>query len=244
VSTSIVIAAGLVFLFAGFVKGVIGLGLPTVSMGLLGLIMTPAEAAALVVVPSLATNLWQLASGSRLRPLLARLWPMLIGICIGTAAGATLMSGIGDEASARALGLVLALYAAAGLALPRLAVPRRAEPVLGPLTGIVTGIVTAATGVFVIPAVPYLQAIGLAKEELIQALGLSFTVSTIALATSLASSGTLAAGVAGASLLALAPAAAGMMLGRLVLSRIAPATFRLWFFLGLLALGVHLGLRG
>jgi uncharacterized membrane protein YfcA len=241
---SIVLAAALVFLFAGFIKGVIGLGLPTVSMGLLGLIMTPAEAAALVVVPSLATNLWQLASGSHLRSLLARLWPMLLGICLGTAGGFTLVSGIGDEASARALGTVLGLYAAAGLALPRFALPRRAEPVMGPLTGLATGIVTAATGVFVIPAVPYLQAIGLAKEELVQALGLSFTVSTVALATSLALTGTLGAGVAGASLLALIPAAAGMMLGRLVLSRIAPATFRLWFFLGLLALGVHLALRG
>ena len=241
---SIVIAAALTFLFAGFVKGVIGLGLPTVSMGLLGLITTPAEAAALVVVPSLATNLWQLASGSHLRPLLTRLWPMLLGICLGTAAGAVLVSGIGESASTRALGLVLALYAAAGLALPKLALPRRAEPVMGPLAGIATGIVTAATGVFVIPAVPYLQAIGLAKEELVQALGLSFTVSTVALAASLALTGTLAAPVAGASLLALVPAAVGMMLGRLVLSRIAPAAFRIWFFLGLLALGLHLALRG
>ncbi|MGA8562166.1 MAG: sulfite exporter TauE/SafE family protein, partial [Pseudolabrys sp.] len=35
-----VIAA--VFLLAGFVKGAIGLGLPTVSIGLLGLLMSPA----------------------------------------------------------------------------------------------------------------------------------------------------------------------------------------------------------
>jgi hypothetical protein len=29
-----------------------------------------------------------------------------------------------------------------------------------------------------------------------------------------------------------------------VLARFAPATFRLWFFLGLLGLGIHLALRG
>jgi hypothetical protein len=50
---------------------------------------------------------------------------------------------------------------------------------------------TAATGVFVIPAVPYLQALGFDREELMKALGLSFTVSTVALAWSLAGSGTL-----------------------------------------------------
>ena len=54
------------FLLAGFVKGVIGLGLPTVSVGLLGLLMTPAQAAAILVVPSLVTNVWQAAVGGGL----------------------------------------------------------------------------------------------------------------------------------------------------------------------------------
>ena len=72
--------ATIAFLIAGFVKGVIGLGLPTVAIGLLGLVMPPAEAAALLVVPSLVTNVWQLAAGPSLMTLLRRLWPMLLGI--------------------------------------------------------------------------------------------------------------------------------------------------------------------
>jgi uncharacterized protein len=59
------------FLLAGFVKGVIGLGLPTVSIGLLGLLMTPAQAAAILVVPSLVTNTWQAAVGGGLLALAA-----------------------------------------------------------------------------------------------------------------------------------------------------------------------------
>ena len=55
------IVATLTFLIAGFVKGVIGLGLPTVSMGLLSLVMAPAKAASLLIVPSFVTNVWQLA---------------------------------------------------------------------------------------------------------------------------------------------------------------------------------------
>jgi hypothetical protein len=55
------IAATLTFLLAGLVKGVIGLGLPTVSMGLLSLVMAPAKAASLLIVPSFVTNVWQLA---------------------------------------------------------------------------------------------------------------------------------------------------------------------------------------
>jgi hypothetical protein len=78
------------------------------------------------------------------------------------------------------------------------------------LIGALTGLATAATGVFAIPAVPYLGALNLDKEEMIQALGLSFTVSTIALAAALAADGGFALGDIGASTAALAPALLGM----------------------------------
>ena len=81
-----------VFLLAGFVKGVIGLGLPTISMSLLVLFMPPPKAAALLIVPSLITNVWQMFAGANLVALVRRLWPMLAGVCLGTWAGAGLMT--------------------------------------------------------------------------------------------------------------------------------------------------------
>ena len=137
----------------------------------------------------------------------------------------------------------LVLYAASGLAPLRLEVPARLEPWLAPLIGAATGAVTATTGVFVIPAVPYLQALRLAPDELVQALGLSFTVSTVALAAALAGDDAFRWPSAGASLIALAAAFGGMQLGAAVRARMHPATFRRWLFIGLGALGVHLMLR-
>jgi hypothetical protein len=81
------------FLLAGMVKGVVGLGLPTVAMGLLGLVMPPVEAAALLLVPSLVTNVWQLLAGPRFGALLRRLRGMMLGVCVGTWAGAGLIAG-------------------------------------------------------------------------------------------------------------------------------------------------------
>ena len=72
-SAAILAAIAGAFLLAGFVKGVIGLGLPTVSIGLLGLLMTPAQAAAILVVPSLVTNVWQAVVGGGFLAL-ARRW--------------------------------------------------------------------------------------------------------------------------------------------------------------------------
>lgn len=229
-----------VFALAGFVKGVIGLGLPTISMGFLALVMPPIEAAALLVLPSLLTNIWQMLSGPALASAIARLWPMMLAICVGTWAAAGLMTGAYASSMTALLGLTLTLYALSGSTAIRFGLPKRGEPWLGPLVGGLTGILTAATGVFVIPAVPYLQAIGLEKDELVQALGFSFTVSTLALAANVARAGALTASVAAITLVALAAAAAGMWLGKTLRARLRPQTFRRWFFSGLFLLGLYL----
>ncbi len=233
----------LTFLLAGLVKGLIGLGLPTVAIGLLSLLMAPAQAAALLVVPSLVTNVWQLAAGPRFLGLARRLWTMMLAIGLGTWAGAGILTGSRTGVTMVALGCALVAYAVLGLAAVRLSVPARIEPWLSPIIGAATGLVTGATGVFVIPAVPYLQALGLDKDELVQALGLSFTVSTVALAGALARGGALDVSMS-STVLALAPALLGMVVGQYARSRIEPRIFRLCFFWGLLALGAHLILQG
>jgi len=234
----------LVFILAGFTKGIVGLGLPTIAMGLLAIMLPPAEAAALLILPSLVTNVWQMLDGPHLRRLLHRLWPLNVGVCLGTWLGAAMLAGIGGRHGGLALGLALMAYAASGLAARRLVVPRTAEPVLGPVAGALTGGITAATGVFVIPAVPYLQAIGLQKDELVQALGLSFTVSTLALAVALAGADAFASDLVLPSVMAVVMALAGMRLGQVVRAGLKPETFRWCFFTGLLALGTYLALRG
>jgi uncharacterized membrane protein YfcA len=232
------------FLLAGLVKGVIGLGLPTVAMGLLGLAMPPAYAAALLLVPSLLTNVWQLLAGPRFGALFRRLWGMMLGIVAGTLAGSGLITGATAPVAPTALGGALALYAVVGLAKLRLSVPPGLERWAGPVVGAATGLVTGATGVFVIPAVPYLGSLGLDRDDLVQALGLSFTASTLALAAGLAWHGALPLQAAGISLLALVPALAGMALGGRLRARVRPETFRLCFFVGLLVLGGELVWRG
>lgn len=232
------------FVLAGAVKGIIGLGLPTVAMGLLGLAMPPAQAAALLIVPSTLTNLWQLAAGGHLGALLRRLWPMLVMIFIGTLLGSAWLGIDSGAWAAHALGAALLVYALYGLCHPGLHLAVRHETWLGPLSGVVTGIITAATGVFVIPAVPYLQALGLNRDQMVQALGLSFSVSTLALAIGLAGQGVLGGEALGASLVVLAPALLGMLLGQWLRQRISAALFKRCFFIGLGLLGAHLLLNG
>ena len=232
------------FMLAGFVKGVIGLGLPTVAIGLLGLLMSPAQAAAILLVPSLATNTWQFVVGGELLALLRRMWPMLTGICIGTFIGAAWLPNGNSGKATVWLGTALVLYAALGLIKIQFKVPLRAEVWLGLLMGTATGAITVATGIFVLPGTPYVQALQFERDRMVQALGLSFTVSTVTLAAALGHAGEIHVTLLGPALVALAAALIGMWLGQLVRGRIRAETFRLCFFVGLLLLGAHLALRG
>jgi uncharacterized membrane protein YfcA len=241
--TYIAIVTG-AFTLAGFVKGVIGLGLPTVSIGLLSLVMAPVEAVALLVVPSLVTNIWQLVIGPNFRPLLARQWTMLVSICVGIALGSYLFGTVQFPGAKRWLGVSLLAYAVLGASPVRFHVRQRDEQLLSPVIGALTGLLASITGVFMIPNVPYLQALGLDRDDLIQALGLSFTVSTVALGVGLAAEGSLHVATLGASLLTLVPALGGMAIGQAVRNRISPAMFRACFFVGIALLGAELALQG
>ena len=231
------------YVLAGSVKGVIGMGLPTVALALLASVMTPAQAAAILIAPSIVTNLWQMLAGPYLLAVIARLAPMLAGLCVGAWAGAGILTGGNSRQAALGLGLALIAYAALGLSRITFSIPRRLEIFIGPLVGLATRLIMAATGVFVIPALPYMQAIGLEKDELVQALGLHFTVSTLALAGVLWSGNVFDAQIATLSLIAIVPALIGMIAGQRIRRYLSIATFRFCLFALLLILGLQLAVR-
>ncbi|WP_145323314.1 MULTISPECIES: sulfite exporter TauE/SafE family protein [Rhizobium] len=228
------------FFIAGMVKGVTGMGLPTVAMGVLGTLISPLTAASLLIVPSFVTNVWQLLAGPSFGVLARRFSPLVSTIIVGTFAGSYLLAAGDTHMTSAALGAALLLYAGYALLARQLRVPQTLEPLLSPVIGMVTGLLTGATGVFVVPAVPYLQALGLEKEVLVQALGLSFTVSTVALAAALAWHGAFHVDNLALSTLAIAPALAGMWAGQVIRNRVSPATFRRGFLVCLLLLGAEM----
>ena len=242
-SEQLYIYLSLIFILAGFVKGVTGMGLPTVAMGLLGMFMPLPIAAALLVIPSFVTNMLQLFTGPSVRLIISRLWLMMLLIVVGTVSASSLLITINPAWSAFALGVALIVYAAFALVSPSLTVSQASEKWLSPVIGGVTGVITGATGVFVMPAVPFLQSLRFNKDELVQALGLSFTVSTVALAVGLYLHDAFRVEQFSLSFLSILPALAGMWLGQKVRARIGAKRFRQCFLLFLIVLGMELILR-
>jgi uncharacterized membrane protein YfcA len=233
-----------VFLIAGFVKGVAGFGLPTVSIALLALFRPLPEAMALMLVPSLATNVWQAVAGGTLRQVAPR-----IGVFLACSAGAAFLAA-GQLARADAvllsglLGLCLVVSATVALAAPNLPAPApRTEIWLGPPMGIASGAIAGLTGSYLVPAAPWLQAIRLPRDQFVQGFGLGVVMVNGAMAAGLAGSGMLPAGLGLASCIGLAPAFLGMEAGRRLRARLNEAAFRRVVQVALGALGAWLVLR-
>lgn len=237
---SLIVLIAAVFAVAGFVKGVIGLGLPTVSMGLLAVAMTPVQALTIVILPALVTNVWQTFVGPYLRDIVRRLWPLMLGTVIGIWSCGGLMTGPYARSGAIVLGLLLVVYALVSLVKFTFSVVPAHEKWIGGIVGLASGAIAAATGVQVIPSMPFMQSIGMEKEELVQALGVFFTVATLAQAFNVTSAGLLNASTAIPGVVAMAAAFAGMFIGQAVRNRLQPEAFRRWFLIAMLLLGLYL----
>lgn len=232
----------IVFTLAGAVKGISGMGLPTVAMSLLGLWMPATQAAALLVTPSLATNLAQ-CQGPHARALVRRLWPLWLGLILAAVWAPGL--GHGSDSTARQLlGVALVLYGLWGLCKPALPSLSGRSRWLGAMAGLLTGLITASTAVFVLPMVPYLQALRLDKDEMVQALGLSFGVATLALAVRLGWGGGVGTWLTPWTLWALMAAFAGLWLGSLLRARLSGTAFQRTLFVIFIGLGLANLLKG
>ena len=229
-----------VFLLAGGVKGVVGLGLPTVAVALLSAVFGIEAALPLLVIPSFVTNVWQGAIGGRAMALFRRFAIALAIIPVTTWIGYHYIFTAAPAAMERVLGAILMLYAGAGLATLRLTVPAGAEPVLSPLVGVVNGLVTGVSGTFTTPLVMYLEALGLERDELVQMMGIAFSVSTAALAGVLILHGAYRIDAGYVSAAAVVPAIAGMVAGARLRARLTPAAFRKWLLVALAVLGLKL----
>lgn len=232
-----------VFLFAGAVKGVVGLGLPTVAIGLLTALVGLSEGMVLMVIPSLVTNLWQALAGGALMTIVRRVWGLLLAVCIGAWVGVDLF-GRSDTALLTALlGVMLIAYSVFGMVSPKLPSPGRHEGWLSPVLGAISGVLTGLTGTFFMPGVPYFQTLGFSRDIMVQAMGVLFLVSTASLAVALGGDGRLDTEIGAVSAFATVPALLGMVLGARLRRQLSEQRFQQALLVALLLLGSYIAVR-
>ena len=233
-----------IFLLAGMVKGVIGLGLPTVSLAALTVAVDLPAAVALMVVPSAVTNIWQGLDGRYFRELIRRFWLMLLASVVGVWFSYGLLLATNPKAMTALLGVVLIVYAAISMRRPRPTPWPGQERFVSPLVGLVTGGLAGATGSLVMPVVAYLQTLNLERDALVQMMGICFAVSTCAIGLAIVEHGSYDKQLLLLSIAALLPAILGMKLGQRLRRRLSERVFRNTLFIGLLIIGIRLVWKG
>jgi uncharacterized membrane protein YfcA len=233
-----------IFFAAGVVKGIAGFGLPAISLGLLALTRPLPEALPLILLPTIATNVWQAFAGGALGLTLSRLWSFFLAAALGTLAAAGMLSRVDAMLLTGLLGILLMVSSALALVAPRWPVPSpRSERLLSPLMGVLSGILVGLTGSFIMPAAPWLTALRLSPSIFVQSLGLGALLTTICLSAAMASQGLIPPHLALVSCAVLIPAFLGMSLGRQIRLKLPEQRFRIVVQIFLLALGSYLGVR-
>lgn len=235
----VVVAAG-AFVVAGIAKGAIGMGMPPIALGLMTLAVPLGDALAFLVLPTITTNVFQALYGQRFAVLLRRFGGMAIASAVGVIGIVVLVGKLGSAGMVGWLGLVLVLYAAIALFAWRPTMPRAAEVWASPLVGLASGAVAGLTGMAAVPFLPYMQSLQIARDELVQGMGIMFVVIMGALAVALVQQNILTTANALGSVFALVPTFLGVWLGQRIRRRISPEMFRKVFLYGMLALGLHM----
>ncbi len=238
--TEILIIIMAAYLAAGLVKGATGLGFSTTCLPLLALAIGLKDALPLVIIPSFSSNVVIMRAAGHFRETLRRFWPLYVALVPGLAAGLWALSVVDGAQAAAVLGAVLMLYAIYALAMKPKPMRAHLERPLAPLTGLLTGFVNGLTGSQVMPLLPYVFALQLDPNRLVQAINISFTSSSVVMAIGLLhlnlfDSGDLAISVAG-----IVPAIGGAAIGNQLRKRLMPEVFRKLVLVVLLSLGAVL----
>lgn len=173
------------YLFAATAKGITGLGFSTTCLPILALIVGLKDALALVIVPSIWSNLVVMRQAGRFHEAVGRFWSMLLALLPGLALGLWALSHIGSVQAGGVLGVILLVWCAFSYLTPNLNLPAQWERVLGPVSGVLTGLVNGVTGSQVMPVVPFLMSLGLDRNLFVQAVNCSFTLSSLVMAIGL-----------------------------------------------------------
>lgn len=231
------------FFVAGLVKGTLGVGLPMVVIAILATTISLPVAIGLTLLPGIVMNVWQAVVGGGLVELFRRLWTLLAMTIVGIWIGVQILAGGNSALLLTVLAIILITYSSWSLARAQLPPPGRLEPVLSPVVGFAAGLTVGMVGNFMVPGVLYHQALGLSRDRLVQALGISFVVTAVAMLVFMSRLAMVDSSTMVVSCGAMVPGMVGMAIGQQLRKVLDEAQFRVLFFIGLLVAGVYMLVR-
>jgi hypothetical protein len=231
------------FLFAAFVKGVTGLGFSTTALPFLVYTLGIKDALPLLIIPSITSNLIVMRDAGQIRPAAFRFRWLYLPVVPGIVLGLWLLNWLDPIVSSAVLGIALISYCAIAWLQPNFRMGSKIAKALEIPVGFTTGLINGVTGSQVLPVLPFFLSLQLERNMFIQAINVSFTLSSLVMAAGLWKLGLMTLHSVEVSLLGLAAVLIGVRFGSRVRSWLSPAAFRSAVLIILTVLGVGLVVR-
>jgi uncharacterized membrane protein YfcA len=225
---------------AGIVKGILGIGVPVVSISLLSLVITIPVAVSLLPVPILLSNLWQSLTSGHVANTFRRFGPLIGAVVIGTFVGARLLLDLDQRALMGIVGAAVLVFAVSAHFPRYLRLGHRAERRLGVPIGFFAGVLGGMTTFFGPPLIMFLFALNLDKDEFVGVISTVYLCAAVPLAVALGMFGIMDQAGYLWSTAAAVPLLLGVLIGQWLRSRISQSAFRRGLLLLLLVVGVRL----
>jgi len=209
----VVLWCAVALFLGGFVKGVVGVGLPMISVPLMSFVLPAYVAAALVVLPVFPANIVQLRAGGTLGEKLKRFWPISVGIAVGTFTSAPFIIAADPKTLQFIVACIVSLYALQRLSKREFSIKPEHERPVGLGAGLVAGGIGGITMLIGPLVVVYMAALKLERDVFVGSIAFVYLVTTFSIAMTLAIFNQLTVSLLSASVLACIPATAGVVSG-------------------------------
>jgi len=212
-------------LAGALVKGVTGIGLPMVAVPLMVQVMPVPTAIALLAVPVLSSNLFQLNDRAEVLHAGRRFWSLLLVMVVAVVIGALLLISLDPRLLEILMGALVIALALFYMAKPEIDIPAGHERIASPLVGLAGGLLGGLSSFYGPPLVLYLIALKLPKDRFVLTISLFYFIGQIPLYVMLGASNLLGWREFLASLALSVVAYFGVQLGQKVRNRLDPLLF-------------------
>ena len=223
---TLLIVAAAAFLFAGTVKGLVGLGLPTTIIGILAQFTDPRQAIALLLLPILVSNTWQIYRGDMATKTFKKLWPFCLVMCVLIFITSQFAAIISTQVLTISVGVVIVLFVLTNVFLKPLTIPDDHDKVYQIGFGAAAGIMGGLTSLWAPPIVMYLLSKRVSKDEFVASVGILLMSGCIPLLGGYITAGLTTPTLLLYSLLMVIPTLAGFAIGEWARSFLEAEQFR------------------
>ncbi len=239
-TTEFILIAVLIFVVAGTVKGIAGIGLPSASLSLLVQFTDPRIAIALLLGPLLFSNVWQVYRGGKVAQSFRQLWPFAACCVVFTWLAARQVASISADPLILLLGLSIVLFVLLNFVRPPPPIAPKWDRSIQVVAGALAGVLGGLTAIWGPPMIMYLLALRLSNDDFVRATGFLFLIGSFPLLLGYWEAGLLNRELMLASLLMVLPTIAGFTLGERLRHRFDQQQFRRFVLILFAVMGANL----